>query len=230
MAAVFGPVSPKTRRIEVSAILRDAIVTGRLRPGQHLKEIDISQQMKVSRSPVREAFRQLEQEGLLVSIPNQGCYVKEFSAQEIRELYVLRAALENLAFETILKDALLRPENIVDLEHIIAEQQRFIDGHDYAELAHMDMRFHEYLCELSGLSRLVEMWRSLRGQILMLFFQRFYQMDWVPATVIPHHRAILDGLRAGDFEALRRLNNGINEQVSQECIDLLIGPSSNSNT
>jgi DNA-binding GntR family transcriptional regulator len=59
-------------------MIRDAIINGRLRPGQHLKETDIAEQMSVSRSPVREALRQLAQEGLVVSLPNQGSFVKDF--------------------------------------------------------------------------------------------------------------------------------------------------------
>jgi DNA-binding GntR family transcriptional regulator len=65
-------------RAEVVDMLRDAIIDGRPKPGEHLKESYIADQMSVSRSPIREALRQLEQEGLIVSIPNRGCFVRRF--------------------------------------------------------------------------------------------------------------------------------------------------------
>lgn len=215
--------NPSTLRNEVTQILREAIVTGQLKPGDHLKEVEVAQQMKVSRSPVREGFRQLEQEGLLVSIPNQGCFVKDFSAREIRELYTIRAALENLACEFILKDNLLKDEDWERLEWYLQQQQKAIDEVAYGDLAKLDMDFHEFLVEKSGVQRLLEMWRSLRGQILILFFKRFKYMDWIPRTVVEHHNALLEALRAGEPERVVALNRSISDRVAEECVELIMG-------
>ena len=105
----------RTLRAEVVDMIRDAIVTGQLKPGERLKESLLASQMSVSRSPVREALRQLEQEGLIISIPNQGSFVKVFDEDDVREIFTLRATLEDLACEIILANGKLQPE---DFDHL----------------------------------------------------------------------------------------------------------------
>jgi DNA-binding GntR family transcriptional regulator len=96
-AQLFDRIQPRTLRAEIVDVLRDAIVSGKLESGEHLKESVIAEQMSVSRIPVREAFQQLEQEGLIVSIPNQGSFVKVFDEKDIREIFTLRGALERFS-------------------------------------------------------------------------------------------------------------------------------------
>jgi uncharacterized protein YgbK (DUF1537 family) len=79
---LFSKARSRTLRTEVVDMIRNAIVSGKLKPGEHLKETVLAEQMSVSRSPVRKALRQLEQEGLIVSIPNQGSFVKQFINKE----------------------------------------------------------------------------------------------------------------------------------------------------
>jgi len=103
-AQVFNRIRPRTLRADIVDMLKDAIVSGKLEHVEHLKENLIAEQMSVSRIPVREAFRQLEQEGLIVSIPNQGSFVKVFDEKDIKEIFTLRGALESLACELVLND------------------------------------------------------------------------------------------------------------------------------
>ena len=219
---LFNRIQPKTLRTEIVDMIRDAIVSGRLGPGEHLKENDIADQMSVSRSPVREAFCQLEQEGLIVSIPNQGSFVKNFDENDIREIFTLRTALESLACETVLKDGMLRPVDFERLEDYIEQQRRAIDAQDFDRLTKLDMEFHEFICQKTGFGRLLKMWRILRAQMLVLFNQRFRAMpDYVPQTVDADHSAILEALRQGDAELAGRLHREINARVAQECIQVI---------
>lgn len=220
MAQLFSKAVPKTLRTEVTEMLRDAIISGKLQPGQHLKENELAEQMSVSRSPVREAFRQLEQEGLIISIPNQGCYVKTFNAKEIEEIFTLRAALENLACELIVTGDKLQPADWERLDTYIQQQREAIKDQAFDRLTKLDMDFHEFICRKSGSERLVEMWRSLRAQIQVLFYQRFQSLEQVPETVDTDHAAILDALRQGDIELITRLNKKINAGVAQDCIEV----------
>ncbi len=211
------PIS-KTLRTEVKEILHEAIVSGQLQPGDHLKETEIANQLSVSRSPVREAFRQLEQDGLLISIPNQGTFVKAYDAKEIEEIFLLRAVLENLAFELLINGGKLSEADWERLDWFVKEQRLAIEANSHHRLTELDMDFHEFFCQKSGSERLVNMWQSLRSQIQVLFYQRFKAMERISSTVESDHFAILDCLRKGDVVAIKKLNRRINARVARECI------------
>ncbi len=199
-------------------MLRDAIITGKILPGEHLKETELAEQMSVSRSPVREALRQLEQEDLIVAIPNQGCFVKSFSVSEIEEIFTLRATLETLAFEILVEENKLGEEDWEIIEEFLHKQREAIDAKAFDQLTKYDMDFHEFLCEKTGFERLLKMWRSLRSQIQVLFYQRFRVLAEVPQTVDTDHEEFLNALRQGDLERLREMNKSINEGVAKDCI------------
>lgn len=216
------PVS-RTLRTEVVDILRDAIVSGQLRPGEHLKENAIAAQLSVSRSPVREAFRQLEQEGLLISIPNQGSFVRSFDEKDVREIFTLRAVLEELACEIVLKNGLFDDSDLARLDGYLEQQREAIKAEDFALLTDLDMEFHEYLCKKSGFERLLQMWQGLEAQIQVLFYQRFEALAEVPQTVDTDHSRILEALRQGDLALYAQVNREINDRVAEECIQILLG-------
>jgi DNA-binding GntR family transcriptional regulator len=201
--------------------LRDAIVSGRLESGEHLKESLIAEQMSVSRIPVREAFRQLEQEGLIISIPNQGSFVKVFDEKDIREIFTLRGALESLACELVLSNGLLQPEDMEHLEDYVHLQREAIDARDFDRLTQLDMDFHEFICRKSESERLLKTWRSLRTQVQVLFHQRFRTYDWIPETVETDHLAIIEALRQGDVQQVAQVHKEINARVAGECIQIL---------
>ena len=83
------------------------------------------------------------------------------------------------------------------------------------------MDFHEYICKKSESERLLKMWRSLRAQIQLLFYQRFLAFDWVPDTVDSDHAAILKALRQGDVQQVLEVHKEINTRVAQECVQMV---------
>jgi len=95
----FSPIADTTRRAEIVALLRRAILTGQLEPGQKLNELRISEQMRVSRAPLREAMRELVQEGILTSIPYAGTFVVDVTAKDIDDAYSLNKVLDEFAIE-----------------------------------------------------------------------------------------------------------------------------------
>jgi DNA-binding GntR family transcriptional regulator len=220
-AQTFQRIEPKTLRSEIVDSIRDAIVSGRLQPGEHLKESVIANQMSVSRIPVREAFRQLEQEGLIVSIPNQGSFVKVFEDKDIDEIFTLRAALEGLACEIVLKGEKLGPADFESLDDFVAQQREAIDAQDFDGLTKLDMDFHEFICRKSDSERLLKMWRSLRAQIQVLFHQRFRTFEWIPQTVETDHASIMEALRQGDVQKAHQVHKEINARVAGECIQMV---------
>jgi DNA-binding GntR family transcriptional regulator len=224
-AQLFRPLKPKTLKDEVVTTLRKAIVDGDLQPGQHLKEVDIAKQLSVSRSPVREAFRQLEQEGLIVSIPNQGSFVQRFDAQDIREIFSLRAALEGLACDIIIKHDLLKASDYAQLERLLKEQKKAIKARDYERLAELDIAFHEFICQKAGSERLEKMWQSLRGQMQVLFSIRFQaKQDYVSQTVSSDHTDLLKALRQGDSARCAQIYKEVNARVAKDCIQVICPP------
>ena len=220
-AQLFNKATSRTLRTEVLDMIRDAIMTGKLKPGEHLKEAVLAEQMSVSRSPVREALRQLEQEGLIVSIPNQGSFVKVFDEKDVEEIFTLRAALEDLACEIVLKDGRLQLADFQRLEAYIEQQREAIEARDFDRLTKLDMDFHEFICKKSEFERLLTMWQSLRAQIQVLVYQRFQTLVWVPETVDTDHSAILDALRRGDAEQFSQINKEVNARVEEECVQVV---------
>src|SRR5512141_2804217 len=96
-SGAFEPLRSRGLRSVALLSIRRAIVNGVLRPGDRLMEADIAREMGISRGPVREALRQLEQEGLVISYPHRGTFVASLAADEASEIYVMRAVLEGLA-------------------------------------------------------------------------------------------------------------------------------------
>lgn len=218
MDPIFHKAKSTTLREGILEMLREAIMTGKLEPGTHLKENELAQQMSVSRSPVREALRQLEQEDLVVAIPNQGCFVKKYESDEIVDIFRVRAALENLAFELIIEGNRLAESDWEDIDNYLKEQIKAIEAHAFDDLTKWDMDLHEFFCRKSGSRHLLKNWRSLRAQIQVLFYQRFTILEEVPRTVHIDHMRILEKLKAEDIVGLKKLNREINDRVATDCI------------
>lgn len=218
----FSQIKQHTIEDEIIGRLRDAIVSGQIAPGAHLNESEIAKQMAISRIPVREAIKKLEQEGLVVRQPNKGVYVISFSEQDVRETFSLRARLESMAFEWAIPH--LTAGDIAQLGGLIEEQKSAIAARKYDDLARLDMRFHEFICEKAGHSRLLKIWYELHAQCQMLLNLRFRRMaDYTPETVPTDHLEILDAVERGDVNSAVQLTHEISERVIKECIEALFG-------
>ena len=125
--------------------LRKAILTGTLKPGERLMEVHLANKLGVSRTPVREAFRQLELEGLIQIVPNKGAYVTGITTKDVKDIYMIRSSLEGmcarLATEHITKEQMEELEENVYLASFHASK-----GH-MEQMAELDNRFHHILYE-----------------------------------------------------------------------------------
>jgi len=160
---LFEQVPHKSMREMACSAIRQAILSGRLKPGDRLLEAEIAHQMGISRAPVREAVRQLVSEGLVVSYPHRGTFVAELSAEDLWEIYTLRAAIESLAVRLVAEQA--TPEIVCMLRQAVADMAQAAQEGDLQHLANLDIAFHEMLCRLSGHSRLLETWLGMIVQI-----------------------------------------------------------------
>ena len=217
---IFTKIEQRTVDKEVVDLLREAIISGDLTLGAHLPETELAAQMAVSRIPIREALRQLEQEGLVVRHPNRGCFVINFSEHDVQEVFSLRSMLEAMAFEWALPN--LAGKDYQALQDIIDDQREAIQQEDYKRLAYLDMHFHEYICNKAGHSRLLKTWYEQHAQCQILLNLRFQTLaEYTPDTVLNDHTEILAALQAGDADKAMKLTLEISQRVSRECIETL---------
>lgn len=179
--------------------LRDAISSGRLSPGARLIEQDLSEELGVSRAPVREALRQLMGEGLVMIETHQGTSVVSVTTEDLNEICRLRAALEPVAIERLIEIG--DPDHLRILRGVVAEIREAIPSRDAVLLSHLDMRFHETLCELSGYPRLLSAWRSLGIQARSYFAVAQYFFD--DASLAGNHDRLIEVIERGDVAAAR---------------------------
>jgi DNA-binding GntR family transcriptional regulator len=166
-------VPKSTLRAHIAERLRAAILAGDIAPGAPLVETALSQRFDVSRGPLREALRQLVEEGLLVTVPYTGTHVALLSVEDVREIYSLRTALEIFAFEQVWerRDDRFRRELRQRDKALLAT----IDaGDDRASIA-TELALHGHVFEASGHKLLQRAWHGLRGRL---------QLYWAA-----HHRA-----------------------------------------
>ncbi len=217
---VFTPVGIRTMQDEIVDLIRDATLRGDIDLGQHLPEQELAEQMGVSRIPIREAMRQLEQEGLVMRIPNRGCFVADFTEQDVAEIFSLRATLEIMAIERATPN--LTPQDIANLREIIETQHQASEARDFNELTQLDLKFHEYICVRANHGRLLKTWRSQYVQALILMNRRFRTLrDYTPDTVVPDHTQITAALERRDAQAAIELTKAISRRVTKECVDVI---------
>ena len=123
--------------------LRQAILKGELKPGERLMEIALADKLGVSRTPIREALRKLEQEGLVVMIPRRGAQVADITEKDLNDVLEVRIALENLSIEKACKR--MTDEQIKKLGLAAREFERTIAEDNLVKLAEADVAFHEII-------------------------------------------------------------------------------------
>ena len=227
MEPIYADIAPITHRTLadiVTARIRDAIVLGRLSPGQRLTESMLADFLEVSRSPVREALTRLRFQGLVEGAPS--CYVWKPTPADVDEIFSLRAALDCLVNEWIISQGALGDEDIAFLESLIADLQAKIECPDKltrdAVIA-ADEAFHSFLYHRSGHSRLIRLWQQIMSQRCALIFIGLSDMHLVETTmaIIDYYQALLDDLMSGDIDSIRERGVLANENFARLIKDRL---------
>lgn len=192
--ATLGAAHSPLTTLVVEA-LRDRILSGAIPPGERLVESRLSEELGVSRMPVREALRQLASEGLVTIEPRRGASVTSFSPEQVRELVEVRATLEGLNAKLAAQRHDAR--QIAEMEKILEEGARLASVGDPATLMQMNQRFHDALGSIAANSVLQEIMRSLRDRTALLFApinRTRGEQNW------DEHAAILRAVIKGDAE------------------------------
>ena len=197
----FSPIADTTRRAEIVALLRRAILTGQLEPGQKLNELRISEQMRVSRAPLREAMRELVQEGILTSIPYAGTFVIDVMAKDIDDAYSLNKLLDEFAIERTWKLRYQRFFDELDRRHEAVKQAtRALDTTRQIETA---LQLHGLIYEWADNSVLLETWQRLTSRLQMYFaLHQRARNEPVPAEDV--HETYVRLLKGADMRAAQR--------------------------
>ena len=187
-------------RQRATDVLRAAIISGRLVPGDRLKEAELSEQLGISRAPVREALRQLEHEGLVVSLPYRATEVLGISQEEIAEVLVpIRLTLETFAFRRALP--LLSGDDLDALGVLVQTMRQAGAIGDLDALAEADVRFHELVIERSGQQHCLQIWRSIQPRV-RAYFRRDAPIHSRADEIADEHEELVDVLRRGDESQL----------------------------
>jgi len=188
----------------VKKYLEQKIVTGKLKPGQQIKEQEVAEALGVSRPPIREALKILETEGLITRKPNRGAFVTEIEEKDIWEIYTLKTALyglgTRLAFDR-LTDAL-----ITKLEVITAKMGECIEQEppDISKYQSLNEQFHDLMLDAAGHGRLKKMADTLHNQVKRYSYRSLAERSHLQRSY-KYHMAIVEAIKRGEKEKAAQL-------------------------
>lgn len=205
---------------QVYETLRQAIVSSRIAPGERLNEVALAGRLGVSRGPVREATMRLVEEGLVTSVANRGSFVTRLSADDLREVYLLRAALEGLAAQ--LSAGGDHAAEFEEMERTARDMIAAARRGDLDQVAAHDRRFHLRLVRLPGRGRLAKMWATLRDQIAVVARHALEHEHADPVAIAQHHLHVLQAVRSGQGTKARRLVEKHIAEASQRAVEVML--------
>ena len=188
------PLERRVFREEIREHLIEDILNGKLAPGVRIVETRIAQRFGVSQGPVREALRDLELFGFVVSSPFRGTQVRKFSTEELLEIYPIRAALEGVAA----RSAAVRIDQATlgHLEVLLAQMREAAVRDDHRAEADADHDFHHAIVRASGNGMLEHVWQTMRLSITTCLTRSITHRSL--HEIAERHVAVLDALRSGD--------------------------------
>lgn len=186
---------------EIAGILRDRILHGEYGIGEQLKENRIAGELRVSRTPVREAFKILEDEGLVEYRKNRGCFAQGITRQDLEDIYAVRKALEGLAVEWACRH--MTPDYVQRLTDHCDLMDFYAGREDALQVLELNEGFHDIIYEAAGSRFMARVLRSYKGYIRMNRRNVFYEEKNL-REISAEHKAIRDALAAGDEKAARQ--------------------------
>ena len=178
--------------------LRQAILRGELKPGERLMEVQLANKLGVSRTPIREAIRKLELEGLVLMIPRKGAEVADITEKSLMDVLEVRKALEELAVQLCCDK--ITGKEIEELHRAADDFRRILKtSDDVTEIAEADVRFHDIIYQATDNARLVQLLNNLREQ---MYRYRIEYLKDVKArrSLVEEHDALWEALKERDLE------------------------------
>ena len=180
--------------------LKMQILTGAIVPGTRMMEVELAKEIGVSRTPIREAIRKLEKEGLVTIEPRRGAYASQISTKDMVEILEVRQNMEGLA--AFFAASRMDPDQMTELKEVSARYNEAVQSGNMEDMIKHDTRFHRIIVESCNNKILVQMIEQL--QELVLRFRYIYYDNFRRAENMPEeHFAILNAIETGDAEAAR---------------------------
>ncbi len=215
----LGPaVESKPIREIAYETLKHAIITGELPAGSRIVETEYAERMHISRTPLREALRKLERDGLVEYMLRRGVVVRAFTLADVEEIYTIRNALEMLTLPAIIKNA--TAEDIRRLRAILDEMDPLDANNDVAALSPRARKFHSELTAISGLKRTI---RAIEGQdeYITRFSALAIAKENRRSAAHAEHHQLMDLVEARDLEGFTALMRKHIERSKQTCLEAL---------
>lgn len=181
--------------------LRQAILRGELKPGERLMEIALSNRLGVSRTPVREAIRMLEQEGLVIMVPRKGAQVAQITERDLTDVLEVRLGLEELAVRFACER--ITDEELEELKQALRGFEKSMDEADLGVLAEADVKFHEIIYRATHNERLVQIINNIREQMYRYRIEYLKDVE-SRKMLVEEHYAIWEALKRRDKESAVR--------------------------
>ncbi|MFC3788991.1 GntR family transcriptional regulator [Paenibacillus sp. GCM10012307] len=197
---MFKQQANTSLREKVTNDLREAILNGHLAPGSRVKEMEVAEQMGVSRGPIREAIRQLEREGLLISYPYKETVVADLDAEEVRNILIpIRHHIEWFVVQRYLHE--MDQKFFAAMQAIVDEMREAALNGENLRLVDLDIQFHQTILELANERTVLLTWQSIVNQIRLHFSKNlpYYQLDHFEKD----HQELLDAIRSKDLPKIQ---------------------------
>jgi DNA-binding GntR family transcriptional regulator len=185
--------------------LEDMIIKGKLKPGQKIKEQEISTRLGISRPPLREAFKILEAEGLIRREPRRGVFVSELKDADIWEIYTLKLALYSLAVALAVDK--MKNGDIEKMEKIVNRMEAIVNGHskpDVLKYEELNNLFHDTTAHIAGHGRLKKIHQSLNNQVKRMAYRSFQDLNHLKESC-EYHRKIVEAMKDKDKRLAEQL-------------------------
>ena len=208
MNAVPSPFHPTIALLQTSSLttvvqqeIERAILVGEYAPGTKLIEATLATKMGVSRGPVREAFRMLDEAGLVRTEKNRGVFVRDIPMDEAVEIFDLRAAMDELVGRKLAAN--ITPEQLKEIKSLVGDMEKAVKLEDTYNYHLLNLKFHDRLVEMVGNRKLTDIYRKLIKELSL--FRRLNLADgWLMPISAGEHRAIVKAIASGDAETAGR--------------------------
>ena len=183
--------------------LRQAILRGELKPGERLMEIQLANKLGVSRTPIREAIRKLELEGLVLMIPRKGAEVAEITEKNMRDVLEVRKALEELAVQLACDK--ITKEEIEEMKKAAEDFKKILKSKDITEIAEADVRFHDIIYMATDNQKLIQLLNNLREQMYR------YRVEYLKEgetrdLLVKEHEELTKAIKERNVEKAKQLS------------------------
>ena len=220
MAAIpFQPMMESRPIREIAyEVLKHAIITGEIPAGERIVETEYADRLHISRTPLREALRKLERDGLVEYVQRRGVIVRAFTIADVEEIYTIRNALEMLTLPAIIEKA--TPADIASLRARLHEMDKMLESGDIENLSPMARAFHSEITRISGLNRILRVIES-QDEFINRFSSMAIRQENRRVQAHEEHYKLVEYIENKDLEHLEKLTKKHIERSKENCLAAL---------